>query len=221
MSDLRVRLIERLCQLPEDHLPHIQRALDALDREPCRNAAPARPDWPHAPAHRLSESGTFIVTAATQNKEHLFRGAERLSLLESTLLRLTRQAELVLEAWAVFSNHYHFVAHTTTPDNPLARFLSHLHIDTAAELNRLDDTPGRPVWFNYWDTRLTFERSYLARLNYVHQNAVRHGLVARATDYPWCSAAWFEGCATAAQVRTVYSFKTDRIHLDDDFEPVM
>ena len=111
--------------------------------------------------------------------------------------------------------------HTTTADDSLAKFLSHLHTATAADLNRLNGTPGRDVWFNYWDTRLTFEKSYLARLNYVHQNAVKHGLVAQANEYRWCSAAWFEGCATRAQVQTIYSFKTDRVHLEDDYAPVM
>ena len=40
-------------------------------------------------------------------------------------------------------------------------------------LNRIDDTPGRRVMYKFWDTRLTFEKSWLARLNYVHQNAVK------------------------------------------------
>ena len=61
------------------------------------------------------------------------------------------------------------------------------------------------------------ERSYLARLNYVHQNAVRHGLVVVANQYAWCSAAWFEGEATPAMVKTLYGFKTDQINVPDDF----
>jgi putative transposase len=67
---------------------------------------------------------------------------------------------------------------------------------------------------------LTFEKSYLARLNYVHQNAVKHGLVRIANQYPWCSAAWFERTATPAQVETIYSFKTDKVRVFDEFEPV-
>jgi len=31
---------------------------------------------------------------------------------------------------------------------------------------------------NFWDTRLTFEKSWLARLKYVHHNPLYHGLVA-------------------------------------------
>jgi putative transposase len=64
---------------------------------------------------------------------------------------------------------------------------------------------------------LTSERSYLARLNYVHQNPVKHGLVAVANQYPHGSAAWFERTASPAQVKTLYSSKTDRLNIQDDF----
>jgi REP-associated tyrosine transposase len=117
----------------------------------------------------------------------------------------------------VFSNHYHFVARNNNEDHRLKRLLSHLHADTARALNRLDNAAGRTVWFNFWDTKLTFERSYLARLNYVHQNPVKHGLVTIANHYRWCSAAWFERIASPAAVKMIYSFKTDSINLDDDY----
>src|SRR5262245_19840406 len=96
--------------------------------------------------------------------------------------------------------------------------LSHLHTETATAINHQENATGRPVWYNFWETRLTYERSYLARLNYVHQNAVKHGLVRRANQYRWCSAAWFERTARPAQVKTVYSFKTDQLRVLDDFE---
>jgi putative transposase len=53
-------------------------------------------------------------------------------------------------------------------------------------------------------------------LNDVHQNPVKHGLVALANEYPWCSAAWFEANARSAFVQSVYSFETDRLIMPDD-----
>jgi len=38
-----------------------------------------------------------------------------------------------------------------------------------------------------------------------------------ANQYPWCSAAWFERVASPAQVKTIYSFKTDQVKVEDDF----
>jgi putative transposase len=177
-------------------------------------------DWPHAPVHRISEAGTYIVTAGTLDKQHWFRGAERLHLLESELLRMAKSAGWQLEAWAVFSNHYHFVAHRSSAATGLNVWLKKLHGETAHQLNRLDGAAERQVWYNYWDTQLTFEKSYFARLSYVHQNAVKHRLVPVANQYPWCSAAWFERTASPSQVRTIYNFKIDKVRVVDNFDPI-
>ena len=174
-------------------------------------------DWPHAPIHRLDTDGVFMVTAATHNKIHLFRAPEQLSLLENQLLSLAKTYQWQLEAWAVFSNHYHFIVRSLPEAQDLKKLITHLHSETARELNKLDDASGRKVWFNFWDTKLTYQRSYLARLNYVHQNAVKHGLVNVANQYHWCSAAWFERNALPSAVKTIYGFKTDELKIRDDF----
>ena len=177
--------------------------------------------WPHAPTHQLTEAGTYFVTAGTYCKRHHFRGPKRLSVLQRGLLKLTNRHGWQLEAWAIFSNHYHFVAQSSpTRHNPnsLSLMLKELHHKTAQWVNDLDKAPSRKIWYNYWDTKLSYQRSYLARLNYVHQNAVKHQLVECANQYPWCSAKWFERTVSTAQVNSVYRFKIDRVQVLDDYE---
>jgi putative transposase len=180
--------------------------------------------WPHAPSHRLSQGGTFLVTASTYRKEHYFRGKQRLAVLERGLLTVAKSFGWQIEAWALFSNHYHFVGHSPVgmqDASNLADMLSMLHAKMAGWINQLDGAPGRRVWFNFWETRLTYQKSYLARLNYVHQNPVKHGLVLVANQYPWCSARWLERTASPAAVKAIYRFNIDRLHVEDPFEPVM
>ena len=95
--------------------------------------------------------------------------------------------------------------------------ISHLHTSTAAVVNREDSTPGRKLWFQYWETHLTFPRSYYARLNYVHHNAVHHRVARVASNYPWCSAAWFERVAEPAFRKRIFSLKYDKISVPDSF----
>jgi putative transposase len=178
---------------------------------------PLNKDWPRAPLHRLGSDGIYIVTGATLHKEHLFLNGEKLNVLERELLTLAKQHSWQLEAWAVFVNHYHIVARGNDEASPLDGFLKHVHSNTARQLNQLDDASGRKVWHNFWDTKLTYERSYLARLNYVHQNPVKHGLVRVANQYPWCSAAWFERTASPAAIKTIYGFKIDKLSIADDY----
>jgi putative transposase len=188
-----------------------------------QNAESARksPAWPHAPIHQLAEPGTYFVTAGTYKKNHHFFEKKRLDVLQRGLLKVANDAGWQLEAWAIFPNHYHFVGHSpagTKDASGLTSMLSRLHRKTARWVNQLDGAIGRQVWHNYRETRLTHETSYLARLNYCHQNAVKHGVVPVASQYPWCSAGWFERTATHAQQKTIYGIKTDKVHVHDEYE---
>jgi len=202
----------------DQHLP-ASPASFSLKAVPTKDLASDLPhkDWPHAPVHRLSQHGIYFVTAGTLHKGHLFDTPDKRDLLEQMLLSLAKARRWQLEAWAVFSNHYHFVARGQPDSTPMSEFLRELHSRSAIDLNRLDCISGETVWHNFRDTRLTYQYSYLTRLNYVHQNAVRHGLVRVANQYPWCSAAWFERVASPAQVRTIYNFKIDQAKVEDDF----
>ena len=173
--------------------------------------------WHHAPPHKLIERGIYMVTAGTLHKQHIFREPERLSLLQDHLLEYAAEFGWELQAWAVFPNHYHFVA--ASPENPetLRKFLGKLHMKTAQAVNELDGTPGRKVWHQFWDSRITFENSYWPRLRYVQENALRHGLVDVASQYPWCSAGWFDSTADAAVRNRMATYKTDQLEILDDF----
>ena len=91
-----------------------------------------------------------------------------------------------------------------------------LHSLTTRELNQRENQLGRTrLWQNFRETCLTHQHSYLARLHYVHQNAVHHKLVHHGSDYPWCSAAAFEKAVTPAWFKTITSFRYDEIAAKD------
>jgi len=208
-------------QLPEkpEQAPALQKSAkrNLAATEAPSTGIPNLRSWPHSPVHYLRDPGTYIVTAGTYNHEMIFRGAERLTKLTNQILQLAERYEWSPQAWAVFPNHYHLVGSSQSPES-LRSFLRHLHSITAIEMNKSDGTPGRRVWFEFWETRITFPRSYLSRLNYVHQNAVRHGLARIASQYPWCSAGWFARKATRSFYQTVSTFKTDKLDVPDKFE---
>ena len=148
-----------------------------------------------------------MITGATLYKQLIFSTAEKLTSLENEILTLAKFYRWQLKAWAVFKNHYHMIARGHPDATRLDAYPKHLHCNSSRDVNAQDQAPKRQVWYNFWETRLTYERSYLARLNYVHQNAIKHGLVTVASAYEWCSAAWFERTASLATVKTIYSFK--------------
>jgi putative transposase len=62
----------------------------------------------HRPSHKVDVDGTYMVTCGTLHKEHLFLGRDRLALLHNALLLTASKHGWRFDAWAVFSNHYHF-----------------------------------------------------------------------------------------------------------------
>ena len=177
---------------------------------------PRRVDWPHAPLHRFDDAGVYFVTGATLHKKHFYRDRACLDALLSLLFRFAREYHCVLQAWALFSNHYHLVVSCAIGDE-LRRMLTDFHTDAAIAVNHYDGVRGRTVWYQFRETLLTYERSWLARLRYTHENAVHHGLVQRAASYPWCSARWFEDNARPSFVETVRRVPIDRVRVYDEF----
>jgi putative transposase len=173
--------------------------------------------WHHSPLHLFIPGATYIVTGATFEKAYFFHGPERLELLQELLLQTLEKFEWIVQAWAVFVNHYHFIARASKIRDSLSLLIKELHSVTAREVNRLDNAIGRQVWYQYWDTCLTYEKSWLARLNYVNNNAVHHQLVYNPVNYPYCSANWFQQNANPTFRRKVNSFRYDRIKIIDDF----
>src|SRR5688572_9883244 len=153
----RDHLIDRIRRLPQARLRDLETVVAALERGGSTplwmgNATPAndiathptlptgatlqieRPksfDWPHAPLHRLAAAGAYLVTGGTFRKQHFFADAARLDFLQAHLLALAKQYGWRLEAWAIFSNHYHFVGQVESTAASLKAFLSELHTQTA------------------------------------------------------------------------------------------
>ena len=176
-------------------------------------------DWPHAPPHRLAQSGVYFLTARTQYQKPLLAEDSMKDWFQVKLKELAEEYGWKLEAWAILSNHYHLVAHSPSREDSaqsLKLWIQKLHSLTTKELNRRDRLPGRTrLWQNFRETLLTHQRSYLARLHYVHQNAVHHGLVRKGSQWKWCSASEFVASVSPAWVRTIASFQYDEIACGD------
>ncbi len=179
--------------------------------------APALQGWHHRPAHLFVPNTAYIVTAGTLHKQHYFQGVERLRLLQEELFAAATAYAWALQAWALFSNHYHLIASAPADATTLKPMLQRFHSATSRAVNRLDNALGRQVWFQFWDTCLTYEASYYARLNYVHHNAVHHGLASVAEQYEFCSATWFVAEADPAFYKRVCSYGYSKVKIQDDF----
>ncbi len=176
--------------------------------------------WHHSPPHLFIPGCSYIITASTLHKKMFFHEPESLYSLQEDILNSFVREGWTIEAWAIFPNHYHLITRSPIEReraNKLSKIINSIHSRTARELNKSEDAAGRRIWFQYFDTCLTFEESYYARLAYVHRNAVHHGIVNLPEDYHWCSAKWFLNSASRGFVNKVLSYQSERVKIEDGF----
>ena len=174
--------------------------------------------YPHNPPHYFVPNAMYIVTGSILYKKRLLTNNSHKTLVLGILLERAAHWGWEMEAWAILENHYHFIAQAPENALTLEELIRQFHSKSAVELNKLDRTSGRKVWHNYWDTCITHEASYLARMHYVHLNPVKHGLVEKAEDYPFCSYKWFLEKADRGFQEQVMNQPMDRIDIEDDFD---
>ena len=174
-------------------------------------------DWPHAPPHRILERGTYMLTGSTYKKVKLFNTPEKLDLLSNIIFNTAEEDKILIEAWAVMSNHYHLILYIAEESESIKKFISKVHGLSAIKINKADKISGRKVWHNYWDSGISYQKSYYARLNYVNKNPQHHGIVEKAEEYHWCSEGWYKHHLDQAFSKTVNSFKFDNVNVFDDF----
>ncbi len=171
----------------------------------------------HTPPHLFRPNAHYILTAATYHKNLYFHTPDRKSILLQTLLSEGERTGWRFEAWAILPNHYHFIAQAPNDAATLSKLLQAVHSKTAIALNRLDHTPGRKVWYQYWDTCIADDNAYHARLKYVHENLAKHGLTQDAFTYPWCSMHWFQETAQSEHRKQVLESTPDALNIPDNF----
>src|SRR5258706_13431116 len=141
-------------------------------------------DWPHAPLHRFGdEEAVYFVTGATYLKKHHYRSTERIERLQARFFRLAEEYECHLQAWSIFSNHYHLVAGVR--GTALHGMLTDLHREEGLACNAEDGARDRQGGYQVRERVLRFERSWLGRLGYTREKAVDPRLVSGGSRYRW------------------------------------
>jgi REP-associated tyrosine transposase len=173
---------------------------------------------PHknSPPHWFVSNAIYMVTGSTLYGKPLLDSDAKLINFYETLVERASILKWTIAAWVVMPTHYHFIARS--PENALSlkALIQGVHSITAKFVNRMDGTPGRKVWYNYWDSCIQSEASYYARMWYVMMNPVKHGLVQRPEDYPFSSHKYFLE-NSESDFRKVILSCTEEIQIEDNY----
>jgi REP element-mobilizing transposase RayT len=146
------------------------------------------------------KSGRAIFVTFCKLSREPFSAAARSIVLQHCLHDHGKRIQL--HAAVVMPDHVHLLLTPLQSElgwpHALPAILKLIKGVSARSVNRLLDCSG-PVWQEEsFDHVLRSTESFAEKLEYIHQNPVRRGLVQRPEDYPWL---WAEPCGADTLVR--------------------
>ena len=148
--------------------------------------------------------------------------------LAQSINEAKRQLRFHVWAFVFMPEHVHLLICPQQPEYDIARIrsamkspparraINYLQVHQREWLPRLERRRGPRVERLFWQSGAGYDRNIvepktlLATIEYIHLNPVRRGLVTRATDWRWSSAATFvHGAASPVQLDTIPSWWLD------------
>jgi putative transposase len=139
------------------------------------------------PENIFSDSRTFFLTSECWERRQLFKVEAKALLLIDVMLHYRDAGKFLLHEFTVMPEHFHV----------LLTFDSSMSIEKGTQFikGNFSYRVKRELGSNLeiWqrgssETRIYDELSYLNHRDYIHQNAVKRGLVSAPDEYLYCSA---------------------------------
>jgi len=127
------------------------------------------------------------VTQRGNHRENVFLEKGDHEAYLSLLHTYARRHDLVLYAYCLMPNHVHLVVVPERGDG-MRHTLQAVHSQYAQRVNRMRAISGH-LWQGRYHSSALDSQHFLNAVRYVELNPVKAGIVAKAEDYAWSSAA--------------------------------
>ena len=158
-------------------------------------------------AHRFlisQDSPVLYITIVTRNRLPVFQSEKMKEVLCRALDEARRSGGFLLFAYVIMLDHMHLLASRSSTTSDVLRVLKGLTARRIIDYLRANgyqtslaklqhQERDRRYRYSLWQSEKNVlpvfsEGMFVEKLNYIHSNPVRGGLVENATDYRWCSA---------------------------------
>ena len=155
----------------------------------------------------------FFVTV------RLLKGRARLQdadfqLMAVALNRTRRQHPFYLTAWAFLPDHWHAICAPVYP-RTISLLMKSFKISSTVLINRRHGERSELWQARFFDRALRTVNEYNEKVEYIHMNPVRAGLVQQAEDWPWSSVREYSGSLQETATRHPL-LPIDRVLLPSD-----
>lgn len=137
--------------------------------------------------------------------------ASEYALVAGALQESRCRLGFLLGGYVLMPDHWHALLFTCYPLT-VSRVVQDVKYVSARRLNGVRKTHGTVWQHQFWDRFVRHEKELRQRLEYVHLNPVRKGLVATPEEWPWSSYNNFN-----PRRRAGCPIEVDRIWLPEDY----
>jgi len=141
---------------------------------------------PRLPRAVFSGVPHHITQRGNRREDVFFCGNDRLAYLE-WMHSYCQRHDVDILAYCLMTNHIHLVALPNSEEG-LQRVLKPLHMRYAQRINKAHGWKGH-LWQGRFFSSPLDDKYLWSAIRYVERNPIRVGLVERAEDYRWSSAA--------------------------------
>ena len=155
------------------------------------------------------DSPVLYITTVTKDRLPVFRTDQMKEVLCRAIDEARKSAGFLLFAYVIMMDHIHLLTSRPSTTSDVLRVLKGLtarrvidylkansYSDSLAKLQHQEQ--GRNYRYSLWQTEknvlpIFSEGMFMEKLNYIHQNPVRAGLVEKVGDYRWSSTRIWQG----------------------------
>ena len=145
---------------------------------------------------RLSDR-VFFVTVNLHRSVPALASADEYAVVLRALEESRVRMDSLVGGYVLMPDHWHALLFPRYPLS-ISRVVQDVKYVSARNLNRLRKSRGAVWQHQFWDRFVRHDKEFRQRLEYMHLNPVRKGLVARPQDWRWSSYNNFDRSERAA-----------------------
>ncbi len=134
--------------------------------------------------------------------------------LANSFTRMRTKHSFLLTAWVFLPDHWHAIIHSAYPLT-ISKALNSVKTSSRIGINVQRNEQGELWQERFFDRGLRTVREYHEKIEYIHLNPVKAGLVNRPEDWKWSSMKEFAGVSGEEQERFC-GLRIDRVPLPTD-----